>query len=183
MSSVVITIKSDDTQSYLQQLLQLDTNLKDQFINDLCRYLKSFGKIRKADIDVQTGSANPVAASNTLTLASVAADDTVTIGNVTLTAKASPSTEDEFDQSGTDAEDATDLAAKINAHSVLSQVVSASAASDVVTVTSRIKGVIGNQIALSQSGGTISIGGDGTALEGGTGGATEAATTYELGAS
>lgn len=116
----------------------------------------------------------PAAASATITCASVAADDTVTIGKTTLTAKASPASEDEFDQSGSDTADGADLAAVINAHSVLSLLVSAEASAGVVTVTSHAKGSVGNHIVLSSSNGTrLAVTGSGY-LAGGTGGAESA---------
>lgn len=129
-------------------------------------------------VDASVSSADPVAASATITCASVAADDTVTIGKTTLTAKASPSNENQFDQSGTDTADATSLAAKINAHSVLSKIVSASSSGAVVTVTALDKGILGNHIALASSNGTrLAVTGSGY-LASGAGGVTGSQTTY-----
>lgn len=98
-------------------------------------------------------TADAVQASGTITLASVLANDTVTIGKTTLTAKASPATEDEFSQAGTDTQDAASLASKINAHSVLGKVVYATSSAGVVTVTCVVPGLIGNQLALASSNG------------------------------
>lgn len=130
-------------------------------------------------VDAQYSTSNPVSASGTITLSSVPADDTVTIGTATLTAKASPSGENQFSQAGTDAADATALAAKINAHSVLSKIVTASAASNVVTVTCKVKGPIGNQIGLSETGTSMTV--SGTTLAGGAGGAESAPVAVSLG--
>jgi hypothetical protein len=75
------------------------------------------------------------AATVTMVHANVGEDDTISIGSVTLTWKASPSGEDQLDIKTTDATDATELARGINAHSKLAGLVSASVAAAVVTVT------------------------------------------------
>ena len=180
-SSVVITIKSEENQAYNQQLNQISSTKPKEEALALSRLFKEMasGKHR-ANFDVQTGSAAPVAASGTLTLSSVAADETCVIGGVTFTAKASPSGEVQFDQSGDDDADATSLASKINNHSTLSQVVTASVASNVVTVTAKQKGVIGNFITIV---GDTGITASAATLASGTGGATEAAVNYDLGIS
>lgn len=74
-------------------------------------------------------------ATITITHDDVVEDDTVRVGAVTFTWKASPSGENEVDIGGDADADATNLAAKINAHSKLQGIVSASAASAVVTIT------------------------------------------------
>lgn len=136
------------------------------------------GGHESASIDVQTDCEDPVAASMTFSLASVAGDDTVVIGGVTLTAKASPTGEAQWSQAGTDAVDAAALAACINAHSTLSKIVTATAVDAVVTVTCKVKGFIGNFITTAESGSTITA--SASTLVGGTGGATSAAKTYAM---
>ena len=180
MGSLVLTLKTDETQARLQQDFQIDTGKGKEACLALSEHFRKVaGGITRAAVDVQTGSADPVAASGTFTLSSVPEDDAVTIGTVTLTAKASPAGENQWSQAGTDTADATALAAAINAHSVLSLVVTASSAAAVVTVTSKIKGVVGNQIPISETGSSITA--SGAFLTGGTGGATEAATSYSVG--
>jgi phage tail sheath gpL-like len=113
------------------------------------------GAKRASTIKVWPDGADPVQASGTVTCASVAAADTVTINGVVLTASSTPSGEAQFEIDGTDAQDAAALAAIINAHSTLQYVVSASAAaSGVVTITALQPGVIGNAITLASSNGT-----------------------------
>ncbi len=95
------------------------------------------------------------------TAAGVAPNDTVTIAGVTLTNKASPANENEFADAATTAALAASLAAAINAHSTLSKIVEAivtSASTGVVTVYSKIPGVVGNSIALAESGGSTVTG-------------------------
>jgi phage tail sheath gpL-like len=119
-----------------------------------------------------------VAASATITLASCATD-TVTIGGITFTGSATPSGDVQFETDGDDTADAAALAAKINAHPTLSAVVGASSNLGVVTVTAKVKGVVGNFITLSETGSTITV--SGSALAGGTGGPSGSATTYSFG--
>jgi phage tail sheath gpL-like len=129
-------------------------------------------------VTTSVSTSDPVAASGTITLATVSADDTVTIGKTTLTAKASPSGEDQFSQAGTDTVDAAGLVTKINAHSVLGKLVFASSSAGVVTVTAHAKGSVGNHIALTSSNGTrLAVTGSGY-LASGTGGAETAPNTY-----
>lgn len=180
MSSVVITIKSTETQADLQQKLQLDANEKTRFRANLANFVKTAELLHQCDIDVQTGSADPVAASATLTLTSAVATDAITIGAVTFTATSTPSAETDWEIDGaTDADDAAALASAINDHSTIGQIVTATSASNVVTVTCKTKGVVGNAINISSADGTIVA--SGANLSGGTGGVTEAATSYDFG--
>lgn len=77
---------------------------------------------------------------------------------------------------------ASKLAAAVNAHSTLSKIVVASYSGAVVTVTCRVKGVIGNFIQFSDNDSTITSSGSGY-LAGGTGGATSTAVNYSFGIS
>ncbi len=76
---------------------------------------------------------------------------------------------------------ACQLANAINAHATVGQLVVATYAANVVTLTMQQAGVVGNFVAVSQgSGSTMTVA---TALmAGGTGGATSAAVNYALGA-
>lgn len=174
MSSLVLTIKTAraDVADFAQ-----DSSCDIEGLQGLRNLLDAASSSHEPlEVDLQYSSANPVAASGTFTLASVPEDDTVVIAGVTLTAKASPSGENQWSQAGSDTADAAALAAKINAHSSLSTIVSATSAAAVVTVTCLVKGVIGNFIAISESGSSITA--SGAYLAGGTGGATSAAKTY-----
>jgi phage tail sheath gpL-like len=131
-----------------------------------------------ASVDVQTNASSPVAASATITLVSCATD-TVTIGGITFTGSGSPTGDVQFETDGNDAADAAALAAKINAHSTLSKIIAATVENNVVTVTCLVKGVIGNFIALTETGSTITCTGSGF-LAGGTGGPTDAATSFSF---
>jgi len=182
-STMVLTVQSDETQALLQQLFQLNSNKKRDTALALAAYFKDLASGRRRGIlDVQTGSAAPVAASQTLTLVSVVATDEVIIGTETLTFTSSPSTEDDVEVDGAaDADDALALYNAINVHSVLSTQIVATVASGVVTITALQKGVIGNALNVSTTGGTITIAASGTHLVGGTGGVEEATSQYALG--
>jgi phage tail sheath gpL-like len=176
VSTIAVTIKSDLVG--LGEITQ-DSSADSEGVRALANYLEACaGGNAEASIDVQTSASDPVAASGTITLASCVTD-TVTIGGVTFTGTGSPSTEVEFETDGNDTADAAALAAKINAHSTLSKVVSATSSAGVVTVTCLVKGVVGNFITMSETGSTITL--SGAALSGGTGGATTTAKTYSCG--
>lgn len=99
-----------------------------------------------------------VAATGTITLASCAAGTVIEVNGVPFTAVNGAATagNNEFDISGTDAADATSLAASINASTTggISGVVTATStgASGVVTVTSSRKGPGGNALTLKTLG-------------------------------
>jgi hypothetical protein len=102
---------------------------------------------------------NATAASGTVTTtASVANNSTVTIGSTVLTGvTGTPSGQAQFKCGVSANADATALAACINAHTTLSQFVSAVAASAVVTITclgTVTPAVLGNAITLKSSDGT-----------------------------
>lgn len=81
----------------------------------------------------------------------IVADDTITIGSVTLTWKASAASEDEVTLSTTPATAAAALGAAINAHSSLKGLMSASVASAVVTITWLGAPRAGELVALSRA--------------------------------
>lgn len=182
MTTLSITVKSEETQAVLQQLFKTPTTAPRILAEKLSQYFKQLASCHKRGvITVQTASASPVAASGTATCASVSVNDTITIGVTTLTAKASPASESEFSQAGTDTADALSLATIINAHSVLSLLVSASSALGVVTITSLTKSDDENLIVLTSSNGTrLAVSGSGY-LTSGAGGANDAPSVYTLG--
>lgn len=175
MASLSISIKSPsaDASQYVA------TDQRNRCIGNIATLLRGIAcGALDGTVSVSRSSTDSAFASGTITLASVSADDTVTIGKTTLTAKASPSTEDQFSQAGTNTQNAASLVAKINAHSVLSKLVYATSAAGVVTVTAHQRGSIGNHVALSSSNGTrLAVTGSGY-LTSGTGGAESAPVTY-----
>lgn len=181
-SSIVIVIKSDETQAFHNQLHVLSSSKPKQQAQALSKLLKDISSGRhRAVVNVSTSAAAPVQASGTITCASVSADDTVTILGTVLTAKASPSGEDQWSQAGTNTEDAASLASKINAHSTLSKLVHATSSSGVVTVKAHEFGIAGNKLTLVSSNGTrLAVTGSGY-LTNGAGGAQQTPTVYSNG--
>lgn len=93
--------------------------------------------------------------------------DDITIGSQTLSVEAAPADEDAFLQGATDIAFAANLAAAINAHSELSKIVTAASDGvDTVTITCRWPGILGNEVALTESGNGFTLGA--AALAGGT---------------
>lgn len=181
MSSIVITVKSELSQSHAQQRFQFEAGKPKEealALSDL--FQRIAGGNLSAAVDVQTGSADPVAASGTLTLVSAVATDAITIGTTTFTATSTPTLSTHWEIDGADdTADAASLAAAINAHATVSQIVTATSALGVVTITAKQKGVVGNFIPLSSADATITA--SAAFLAGGTGGVTEAAVSYSLG--
>lgn len=153
-------------------------------MQELSQFFKNLSSLNERGVvQVQTGSLAPVAASGTLTLVSAIATDAITIGATTLTASSTPANENQWEIDGaSDALDAESLKAAINAHSVLSLIVTATRSDNIVTVTAKQKGNDGNLIPLTSADATITASGTGF-LAGGTGGSDDAGSTYALGIS
>lgn len=147
MATTVIAIAYDSTQTAATVADRVIRPAADaaqgvQILGDELHALA--GGLRRAQITALVESSDSTKPSATITLggANLAADDTIQIGPVTLTWKASPSGENQVAFVNTAATDAAALAAAINAHTDLSGMVSASAASAVVTVTGALPGNI-----------------------------------------
>jgi hypothetical protein len=96
-------------------------------------------------------ASNRVTATITCVYANTDADDTVSIGEVTLTAKASPSGENQFAIGTDNATMTAGLLAKLQAHSKLVGIISAEAASNVITLTYTCDPRIATHIRLATS--------------------------------
>jgi phage tail sheath gpL-like len=179
MSSLVLTIKS--SRSDIATLAPGSTADSEAVVALSTYFAACAGGYDHASIDAQYSSSDPVAASGTLTLVSAIATDAITIGTTTFTATSTPtlSTHWEIDGADDDA-DAASLCAAINAHATVSLAVTATVAANVVTITAKQKGVIGNHVPLTSADATITASGSGF-LAGGTGGAANAAATYRCG--
>lgn len=182
MSTLSIKIKLNDTAGAMADQFKKAASMPHTEAKALENLFKAINSGNKdANIKVSYSASSPVQASATATCASVAVDDTITIGKTTLTAKASPANEDQFSQAGTDTADGASLAAAINAHSVLSKLVYATAATGVVTITAHSYGSVGNHIVLTSSNGTrLAVTGSGY-LASGAGGEEVAPVAYGLG--
>lgn len=180
-SSLVISIESSESSTNNLSNIVKDTSNPRELLRALKRYFMALASGAKSGVvKISVSSSAPVHASATATCASVAADDTITIGGTVLTAKASPSGENQFSQAGSDTADAASLAAAINAHSVIGLKVSASSSAGVVTITSHAPGAIGNLITLvSSNGSRLAVTGSGV-LASGAGGSESAPISFQV---
>lgn len=175
MSSLTINLSSNIDNTQLTEKI-VNSNLDNSvIINNVCHFLQSSaGGAFQYSVDLNSSATTPVAASGTFTLTSAIATDAITIGKTTLTASSTPANENQWEIDGaSDTLDAASLAACINAHSVLSTIVLASSATNVVTVTAHQKGILGNYINISSADATIVA--SATYLASGAGGASGAA--------
>lgn len=97
-----------------------------------------------------------VAASASITFASVANNDTLTIGGNVFTAKTSGPSGDQFLVGVSNTADAAAAAAVINASATagVDGAVTATAALGVLTITSQVAGKVGNAVSIATSNGT-----------------------------
>ena len=137
-------------------------------LQNLVNYLSSVPDQQAALLSINVGA---VQASATITsTGSAVNNETMSLLNVTLTAKTSGAVaaSGEFNISATPATQAANIAAAINAVSTLSGKVTASSALGVVTVTAVVPGLIGNGLQISESLSNVTVaqfsgGSDGTA--------------------
>lgn len=138
-SVLLLTHEEDDV--VMKQRLQAEAGNKTKEILKLQNYLGMIGaggKMATLVVDVKA-----LKASGTVTLDDLAADDTVVINGVTLTAKASPAGESQFGLGSTDDDAAANLVSKINAHSnaLIDGVVTAEKTTDGVAEVTSITAV------------------------------------------
>lgn len=149
---------------------------KAQGLQNLAKILKGLSAgtiLGRADVHTSTSATVAAAGTITLTYANIDAAETVTIGGVVFTARASGATGNEFNKETDATVTAANFVTAINANATLNKHLLATSAAGVITITARLKGSIGNLIVMSTS--------DATAfalvqLTGGTGGPETAAT-------
>lgn len=113
----------------------------------LQNYFRAIGAgIKMATFEQFNSATASVKAATTATCATVVADNTLTIAGVTLTAKASPSSQSEFLRSANNTTQAAAIAACINAHTSLLGIVTATSSGAVVTITAALPGPLGNLV-------------------------------------
>jgi phage tail sheath gpL-like len=152
MASIILTIKSP--RADLSDRLSKSASLRNEFFAGLENYLHAVrGRYEAADVHFQLASADPVAATGTVTIdnSKIAADDVVTVAGQALTCKASGTAANTFVKGADATATAAALAAAVNASSALTGVVRASSALGVVTITCQVRGVIGNKITLAKT--------------------------------
>lgn len=175
-NSVTIQINMDSGHEKLEQ----PTGSPQVWMNNFRNFLKGVASgADNAEFVQFTDDVALAYASGTCTVASIQADDTITINGTTITGKASPSGETQFDSDGTDTVVAAAIAACINAHSSFAGIVTATSSAAVVTVKAALKGYMGNCITLASSNGSrLAV--SAARLAGGTG-SGEAGVSYTFG--
>ena len=169
---------SDSAQSVLDQL-RLTGNAPDaaQDIERLSQWILARGAGIKGEGVTIKAKVGAVKATGTVTFTGdPSADETVTINGVAFTAKASGATGNQFNIGANVTAPAATLAAATNASNTagIVNVVSASSAEGVVTLTSVVPGLVGNAITLAENMSNTTVSGSGR-LTGGTDG-----TAYTL---
>lgn len=183
MSSLVVTIKSARTGLDLADRFNRPSSHPRAQVRQLIAHLEGAeGGCENISFDIQTGAADPVAASGTATLtyASIAAADTVTVAGVVLTCVTGAPSGAQWQKVTDGPTTAANLAALINSNATTSSYVYAVASGSVVTVKCLVKGPIGNLVTLASSNG-VGVAVSGAVLAGGAGGGLVAPTTYSLG--
>jgi hypothetical protein len=170
MPSIQITLTTRKDPTAMVKPGQNKENLK-RVLNELNGI--QAGKL-PGKIDLSASATDAVAATGTFTLVSAIATDAVTIGKTTFTFTSTPTSNtatavDVEVDGASDTLDAAALAAAINANTLgVAPYVYATSALGVVTLTSRVPGVIGNLINISSADATITA--SAAYLAGGTGG-------------
>lgn len=146
MSTIAINIKTNKLASDFAKPAQDKENLTR--ILNLIKGLES-GALQGA-IFIQTSTDDPVAATATATItyASLADGDTIVIFGVTITCRTGTPIANEFKKETDATVSAVNLAAAINANATLSKYMTATSALGVVTLTSNLRGAIGNFLAI-----------------------------------
>ena len=142
----VVIVSSDDMH------VKMDTQSPCESVVTVAQYLKRAALgCGSASVTMSLESSG-AAASGTITLASMVATDTITVGNQVFTCMASgASGNNQFNVGLSDTLTAAAAAAVINAHPALQSVVTASPALAVITLTAAHNGPTGNMIDLAIS--------------------------------
>lgn len=176
MSSINLQIKLDRH----EELMEVSSTKPKEWCKKAEQLFKSINAgLIPAIVEQITDDTSFVRASGTATVASLLADDTITINGITLTGKSSPAGESQFDSDGSGTVVAAAIASCINAHSSLVGIVTASSSGAVVTISAYVYGLIGNAVTLASSNG-IRLAVSAARLAGGAG-LGEAPVVYSLG--
>ena len=147
-------------------------------LSNVAALLQGLAKgVKTGTINIQTSQTNAVsaAATATITYASIAAADTITLFGVTLTCRASGAVADEFNKTTDATVTAANLVTAANANATIAKYCTASSALGVVTFTVKARGELGNFLKdITKSSSGIAL----VQWAGGTGGATGAVTSY-----
>ncbi len=167
MATMLITVESAELDiAAMRQRFDKSHNRR-RMLQQILNYLQAAkGGFKPAYLNVALCSAHASATITCTQASAVDATDTVVIAGTTLALVAVPATESQFAKGATNATMATNLAAKINAHSVLSKLVRATVLSNVVTLTCKVPGPIGNLVTLTETGNGMAVTGGGALASG-----------------
>lgn len=183
-SSLVIVVKSGRSSGDLSRFIKDTSEPREEARALEHLFARLAGGLETgSSFDVSSSANAPVRASGTiaLTYASVAANDTVTIGAVTLTCSSTTTDGTHFKKVTDGPTTAANLASCINQNTTLSKIGVATVSSATVTFTLFAAGVVGNQVALATSNSSgFTLSGSGY-LTSGAGGSEAAATSYSRG--
>lgn len=141
MANIIFKISTNATAQNIRNLFSFSSKR-------LGKFLSNAAELPQARCSVQLLNDDDVAASATLTIdqSKQTADDTIKIGAMTLTAKASGATTNQFNIGGTSTISAANIALAINTYS--SSLLFATSAAGVVTVRAASTGTLGNAVAI-----------------------------------
>lgn len=179
-TTITLTHGKEAQQTIVDRLLKPSSKVREQLVAMRNFFHALAGLDRSAKVLVQVNSGDAVAASGTITLASLVAADTITVGPEVFTSSASPSGNNQFLSTGGDTAVAAAAAAKIAAHPNLLRYLTATAASGVITVTSLVAGRIGNNISIAISA-HGSVSGSGKLTSGADAASYSSQNTYHAG--
>ena len=142
MSTVVITVKTNKDHAVYKKAGQKSHNMN-KLVN-LVAGLNAGALV--GDVFVSGSSTDPVAATATATVtyASIAAGQTISLFGATLTCSSGAPSTDEFRKQTDATVTAANLAAAANANATIAKYCVATSALGVVTLTLNVKGSIGN---------------------------------------
>lgn len=182
-SSLVVVLTSARTQADVNSTWVRDTSNPREQSLFLSRVFKDLASgTENGSFTLQSSANAPVNASGTVTLtnASIAAGNTVTVAGVVFTAETSGATGAQFNIGGTATITASNMVAAINSDTSINKLVLASSNAGVVTITSLVPGAIGNFLTLATSNST-GFGLSAATLASGSGGSETVAVTYSRG--
>lgn len=164
---LTVLFDSPETAAQLVQRFSRSSAGKRTVMRELGNYINGVqGGVRRAHVRVQCSEAFASQVVTCSQAAAVDGTDELTIGTIVLAVEAAPANESQFLKGASDIAMAANLAACINAHSVLSLFVKAvSNGISAVTITCLVGGPIGDAIKLAETGDGFSL--TGSALDGG----------------
>jgi len=177
MAAFTMVVQTDADISATQLAQTLDKSGKHQAMKALRALLRKVESGNQpAYLTTQVASAFASATVTCTQASAVDGTDEVVIAGTTLAVEAAPANQSEFLKGASNAAFATNLAACINAHTVLQKIVRAKAVTNVCTITCRIPSPLGNLITLTETGNGMVVSG---ALF--TGGASDEADSFVYG--